>query len=288
MSDLDIRLALNYSGNQADLHALDFYDVAQALLGFQRSLAIVTHLVLNNQVITQAPALKGATILVSPPRDGSWEIVAAIVAGAGYVFTRPKDTPLGHLVHSAYDYVVRSALGFDVDYSKTLGVHYRELSRKLSVPILDENRFDSAIEKCENAIKDMHRPIIKSKTARSARIGEPNFDFPELDLVLDIDTYGYLAETNTSDVKERITGRISSYNINTFRGRIYTNDWNRPIPFILDEGYRLNEYVSLLTKSLMINSTEPFDDEGNVTVEAYRNMSPSGRLKSFQVVSVGK
>ena len=54
---------LSYEGEAADLSLIDFYDVAEALVGFERSLAITTHYVLNGSVITQAPSLKGAQIL---------------------------------------------------------------------------------------------------------------------------------------------------------------------------------------------------------------------------------
>ena len=122
------RFMLSYGGSEADHHEIDFYDVAEALMGFQRSLAITTHLILNGKVITQAPALKSAIIRVSPPRAGSWEIVASLSLAAGAVYklgTTPKDTVLGHLVYSAYDYVVKSLLGVHVDIDKSLGVKVR-------------------------------------------------------------------------------------------------------------------------------------------------------------------
>jgi len=47
-----VEFSLSFEGDRADRHELDFYDAAQAMLGFQRSLAITTHLVLNGKVIT--------------------------------------------------------------------------------------------------------------------------------------------------------------------------------------------------------------------------------------------
>ena len=112
-----VSFTLSYEGKSADRHEIDLYDVAQALMGFQRSIALTTHLVLNDKIITKAPYLKGAKIYALPPEEGSWSIKAGVlIAGistAGYQLgTAPKDTPLGHLVHSAYDYVISESLGF--------------------------------------------------------------------------------------------------------------------------------------------------------------------------------
>ncbi|MFZ5907284.1 MAG: hypothetical protein ACOYVJ_07725 [Nitrospirota bacterium] len=81
MSEI-IKLSISFSGSNADDNEIDLYDVSQALVGFQRSLALTTHLVLNDQIITQAPSLKGAQILALPSEEGSWKMTAVIVVGA--------------------------------------------------------------------------------------------------------------------------------------------------------------------------------------------------------------
>ncbi len=119
--------SLSFTGRAADHNLIEFYDAAEALVGFERSLAITTHYVLNGSVITQAPSLKGAKIYAISPQAGSWKILAYIAA-AGTLISQinaiPKDTPLGNLIYSAYDYVIHETLGFHVDYSKTLGVQF--------------------------------------------------------------------------------------------------------------------------------------------------------------------
>ena len=78
-----VDFSLSYEGGLADDGMVDLYDIGQALIGFQRSLAITTHLVLNDEVITQAPALKGAKIFTHPSEEGSWRIVATIIGRNG-------------------------------------------------------------------------------------------------------------------------------------------------------------------------------------------------------------
>jgi hypothetical protein len=88
-----LEVTLRFRGQTSDQHAIDLYDVSQALIGFERSLALTTHLILNDEIITQAPALKGAKIFARPPNAGSWELTAAIVvaaAGALYKLGQPQ------------------------------------------------------------------------------------------------------------------------------------------------------------------------------------------------------
>lgn len=73
------------------------------------------------------------------------------------------------MIYSAYDYVVSATLGVHVDYNKSLGQQYEE-SQKLDQKMPEEHQLDSLIEKCSNAIKEIHRPIYKTNTAESATI----------------------------------------------------------------------------------------------------------------------
>ena len=98
MGELNVRLSLSYSGEAADSNAIDFYDAAQAMMGFQRTLALTTHFIINNEVITQAPSLFGAQIYCLPPESGSWKMTAVIATSLYMITTAPQETPLGHLV----------------------------------------------------------------------------------------------------------------------------------------------------------------------------------------------
>ena len=287
-----ITFSLRYIGGLADEERIDFYDVSQALIGFERSLALTTHLILNGQVITKAPFLKGAEIFALPPQDGSWRITAVVVVtmlGGAYKFgTAPADTPVGHLVRSAYDYVISETLGFHVDYSKTLGQQYEELQRQgFKLPMLPRPRFDSLTEKCEVAIKEMHRPIVKSKSARGAEITSiVDTDEKTFDHILDSQTYEYIAHTDQSEFAIEMTGRVSSYNSNTYKGRVYIPDEGRPVPFELAQSARNPSSVARVTGSLSVNAQDSYDKRGDIEFLAFRNTSRSGQLKSILIVNV--
>lgn len=289
---MSISFALSFEGNDADDHEIDFYDVAHALIGFQRSLAITTHLVLNGEVITQAPSLKGARIIAVPPEEGSWKILAAISMfgiGAYHVSTAPKDTLLGHLVYSAYDYVVSENLGFHVDYDKSLGQLYEEHHGQSDdeLPVIKQSQLDSAAEKCENAIREMHRPIVFSETAQQASIiANLNGKQKPFDNPLDYDSFEYINFTERSTDAEEIEGYVSSYNSNTYKGRLFVPDMRRPIPFMLGETAQNMKAIGRITRSLHMNGQERMKHGSEVRCVAFKNHSRTGRLKSLYVVEV--
>jgi hypothetical protein len=287
----DIEITLSFSGSRADHNEINFYDVSQALIGFERSLALTTHLILNGKVITQAPALKGAEIVALPPSEGSWKLSAAILVAATSAYhlgTAPKDTPIGHLIRSGYDYVISEALGFHVDYDKSLGQQYEELKKsKQPVKELSQARFDSVIEKCETSIKEMHRPLVKSGTAETAvltaRVGE---DSTPLGLPLTRNTYEYIAYTERSPGLTQFVGKITSYNVNTFKGRVYIAEEGRPIPFELADTARGFQSISAITASLAANAHARMQGRGEIEFEAFRNNSRTGRLKYLYITGI--
>lgn len=291
---LNTTFTLSFEGNDADDHEIDFYDVSHALMGFQRSLAITTHLVLNGTVITQAPSLKGARIVALPPEEGSWKVIAAISLIGGGVYTlgtTPQDTPIGHLVYSAYDYVISEMLGAHVDYDKSLGKMYEEMKERevKSLPILEQSQFDSVIEKTEYAIKDMHRPIVKSETADKARIiASTRGHEKPIEQPLNHGTFEYIAHTEQSKDSEKVTGRVSSYNMNTFKGRIFIEEERRPISFTLADTARNFQCINLLTQSLSMNAVDRMNTGGDVECVVYKAYSRSGRLKSLLIMDVEK
>jgi hypothetical protein len=168
---MPVRFSLSYEGGLADEGLIDFYDVASALVGFNRSLALTTHVLINGTVITQAPSLKGAQIVALPAEDGSWKWVVLVLGGVFAASQAPQNSLLGHLLTSAYDYVVSETLGFHIDFNKTLGQQYEELRRsRLDLKPQPQSKFDAVIDKCQYSIRDMHRPIVWPQTAKSGSI----------------------------------------------------------------------------------------------------------------------
>jgi hypothetical protein len=292
MKKYDVRFELSYSGADADDHEIDLYDVSQALVGFQRSLAITTHLILNGEIITQAPALKGAQILAFPSEEGSWKIQAGILilgTASYHVATAPNNTPLGHLVYSAYDYVISESLGFHVDYNKSLGQLYEESKKNnIELPLVREAQLDSVIEKCSTAITEIHRPIYKTKTAETARIFT-NIDNQRVSLnpVFSFESFQYIIEEFTEEEVYIIRGFVSSYNSNTYKGRIYVPEEERPISFELAEYVRGEAAIQLIVDSLRANALRNFEAEPiEIFCKVQRITTKAGHLKKYKVLAV--
>jgi len=292
--DFSLRLSLKFEGNSADNHQIDLYDVSQSLIGFQRSLALTTHLVINNEIITQAPSLKGAAIYATPPRPGSWEIFAHVLGELGisaflYKFgTAPRDTPLGHLVSSVYSFAIKKSLGFHVDFDQTLGEQYEKIRETgVEVPTLTESRVDSLIEKIEPAVRELHRPIFASHTAKtadiSASLGGPLIPIGEQ---FTESTYEYMRFLEQGSYPEIFHGRVSSFNINTFSGRIFIREFGRPVPFSLAESVRNKDSIILTTFSLAENAKDQRGDRGDLVISAFVNKGRSGHIRKLFVVSL--
>lgn len=287
-----IEVSLAFTGGLADDHQIDMYDGAQALAGFQRSLALTTHLVLNGDVITQAPKLKGAQIFSRPPEEGSWKTTALIATSIFTLGTASKDSPIGHLISSAYDYVVSESLGFHVDYDKSLGQQIEEHRRanpEARLPDLRDTQFDSVIEKCEASLKSLHRPIVFSETAEQGRIVVRNGSTETpIGPPLDWDTWSYIAHTHQGDTPQVFEGWVSSYNMNTYKGRVFVGNEGRPIPFELSDQSRDLASVGLVTSSLTLNAREKLIDSGKRYFFAFRNETSTGRLKGLVIFKVSE
>lgn len=289
-----VQFTLSFTGNESDKHLIDFYDVSQALIGFQRSIALTTHLVLNNEIITQAPALKGATIYALPSEPGSWKItgIVALLGTATYnLGTAPANTPLGHIVHSVYDYVVSENLGVHVDYEKTLGQLYEEAKAKeMGLKEITQSQADSLTEKCSSSILNMHRPIAKTQTAKKGTIITTVNNQPmRLRQNLTLETFTFLNETKKCDKQEEIEGFVSSYSKNTYKGRIFVKDIGWAVPFELaGKGRTTKKEIDLITRSLRANALNLDNADRNICCTAFRNTSRSGQIKSFLITKVSK
>src|SRR5690606_32220260 len=103
---------------------------------------------------------------------------------------------------------------------------------------------DALIEKCSTAITEIHRPIYKTQTASRAVItADYGNGHERIGSTFDLDTYDYIREEFEADDSVVIRGQVSSYNNNTYKGRIYVAHEGRPVSFELSEGCRRNSEI---------------------------------------------
>lgn len=283
-----ISIEFSFTGNDSDEHKIDLYDIGHSLIGLQRSLALTTHLILNNEVITQSPSLRNANIYSLPSYEGSWKMKVAVAVGGtiGAALVAPQNSALGHITFSAYDYVISQSLGVNVDYNKSLGKLYEEHKVK-NLKTTYQHQLDSVIEKCGESIQMMHRPIFKTKTAEKANISAIiGNEKKELSTNLSMDTYLYLKEEELDIKVFSVTGIITSYNSNTYRGRIYIPELGRPIPFDLDDELRRDNEIIKILDSLRSHALS--GDRINITCDVQSIRMKSGRLKAYIMKKIWK
>lgn len=207
----------------------------------------------------------------------------------------PPDTQFGWLAKSAMEYVIQETLGFTPNFDETLGKQideFRAIDGARELPKdLSQSRFDGVIEKCENGLKEMHRPIVFSGTADKAQIEyHVGSRAGLLKGHFDTETYQYISQTVKKDTVEIFEGVVSSYNVNTYSGRVYVPSLNRTVAFELDKNARYRGAVDAITLSLRRNANQkvlqPGSTISDIQLFAYRNESVSGRLKRAYVIDV--
>jgi hypothetical protein len=275
-------IELKFAGEDADEGVLNFYDAAKALVGFERSLALTTHLVLNGEIITQSPSLRGAEIYLPHIEEGSWKAKAVVaLSAATVVLSAGKDSPLGHVVTSVYDYVLSETMGFHPDYDKTLQQQYHEHLREKGIT---KEKLDSLSEKIETSVAEIHRPLAITGTAASAQIST-SLGNRRLGPPLSLLTYDYVKQTIKEDEIVEIVGVVTSYNLNTYKGRFLVFDEHRPIPFELTENARNKRNVAALTSSQHFNGQDRSDPRAILKLKAQKLVSTTGRLKRLHVTA---
>jgi hypothetical protein len=276
---------LTFDGAMADRGYLEFYDAARALAGFQRSLALTAHLVINGEIITQAPSATGFELFIPPFLEGSWKSRAKLVIGSAIAIgSVGKDSPVGQIVTSVYSYALSETMGFPADYNKTLQQQYKGYLDKKEI---SETKIDSLCEKIENSVADMHRPIIISKSALRGQVSRSdNDDGMMVGPLMSPITYEYVKQTiHDNDVID-ISGYVTSYNVNTYKGRIFSIEEDRPIPFELNESSRGRRNVGIITSSQHYHGQTPFSPSALINLQGTRLVSVTNKTKRFLIGTV--
>lgn len=96
-----------------------------------------------------------------------------------------------------------------------------------------------------------------------------------------------MREEITSPAIEIIEGKVSSYNSNTFKGRIYVLTEGRSVPFKLDIGCRSDLVVGLVVSSLGVNAVRNTNSEwSTIYCRVLRITTRNGTLKSYKIFEI--
>lgn len=219
-SGVEISFRVVYNPRDAG-HFLHAYDAAQALYGMARSLAVTTHYAINGRVIRQAPSLQGATILVSPPREGSFEFLFLVLADP--IVQGVAGGVLANYITDITKYA----------YRKISGLPYSPDTEALQ-QVLDTHPgdIDALCDSIDSDVVRVHRPIENNVNnfhiyGGHVQIGDFNRQ-----------TFDAAKFRELSRGEEVFVGRVAALNANSDHGRIWIADLGRTIAFQRDREVR--------------------------------------------------
>lgn len=202
--------------------------------------------------------------------------------------TLKKDNPLGHLVHSGYEYLVHKVTGRELDYDKSIRQLYEESQvEKLGLKAPKESKFASLAEKIEPPLTRLHRPIIKSATAEQAKITFQSSRSTKLPpLILDRNTFAGMAYRERQDEVETLNGIVSVFNPNTFNGRVFVPKLSRTVPFFLTPAGRSPRALKLIGESYVTNLNERGSEDATLEFDVFAFRKSLGDVARFSVIRV--
>jgi hypothetical protein len=186
-----------------------------------RSLAITSHYAINGRVIRQAPSLQGATVLVSPPKAGSFEFLFVVAAD-----------PVVHGI----------GLGVLANYITDLTKYaYRKISGLVHAPESDALQeaiatkpgdIDALCDSVDSDVVRVHRPIENNVNhfhiyGGHVQIGDFNRQTLETAKFREL-----------SGGEEKFLGRVAALNANSDHGRIWIAEFGRTVAFQRDREVR--------------------------------------------------
>lgn len=224
-------LRLRYEGGTANEGLIDFYDGATSIYGFSQALQIATHAYVKGEIVSRAPALKGARMYLTPLRRGS--VVVDVVT---FIETYPATFGIAAPVF--YDFIkfaFAKATGKLKVQPETTPVK-RELER-------DEPFFDELAETLEGSLQRSHRIIGDGVT----KVGLERARIPLL--TFDSKSKDWVNTREESPKVKTVHGNVTRFNSVSRNGRAFIRELDRIVPFRPDGDFP-NARLGLLTWSL--------------------------------------
>lgn len=210
----EFSLKLRYEGGDADQNHLELYDGATSFHGFAQALQIALHAYINKEVASRATALKGATLYLRAPRQGSvlFDIISVIEK-------YPATTAVSATIfYDFVKYAFSKAVGFIDVQPETPYVS------KLSTS--DEPFFDDLAVIMEGSLQRAHRAIDEGC------VEQVTLERPRSELIrFDKKTSDWVNTRDENPKEEDLVGYVTRYNSITGNGRAYIQSLHRIVPF---------------------------------------------------------
>lgn len=269
------RIKVTYRGGLADQNALPSYDGATSIDGVVRALQITTHAYMTGEVVSRATALRGASMLIKPARQGSFvfEVIAIIEQ-----YPATSSAAVAVLGPPFYDFLkvaLKRAVGF-LD-AEPENAHNRMLYRRRE-PALQRRLpvdLDELAETLEGSLQDVHRPIGPEGTIQTIEIGSSRNEL----VTFNTETKDWVNTREEALGIEDFRGNITRYNSISRNGRAYIDQFNRVIPVRPNGDFPAADLAQLTWSLHGSNIGAP----SKLLVRARRVSSASGKVKRLML-----
>ena len=265
------RIKISYRGGLADDHALPGYDGATSIDGISRAVHIVTHAYMTGEAVSRATALRNASIIMKPARQGSF-IFELIVLLEAYPATSAVVTALS--APAFYDFLkvaFRRATGALNSEPET--AYIRNLYERREPPPLQRHPvdLDELAEKLEGSLQDAHRPIGPEGTINHVEIGRPRGGL----VVFNAETKDWVNTRDQAPGLVEYNGNMTRYNAISRNGRAFIQQLNRVVPVRPDGDFAAGD-LGVLTWSLHGSNV---GDRNRIIMRGRPVTSASGQVK---------
>lgn len=229
----------------ADQNALPGYDGVTSIDGITRAVHIALHAYMTGEITTRATALKNASILLKPARQGSF-IFELIILIEAYPATTGIAAALGGPM--LYDFLktafkrATGSLDAEPETTSLRKLYDRKEPPPLKHPPVD---FDELAEVLEGSLQDAHRPIGADGTIGTISIGSTKQELVKFDE----GTKDWVNTREEAIGLEVLRGNVTRYNSMSRNSRVYVDQFDRIVP-MRPGGDFLVGNLALLTWSL--------------------------------------
>ncbi|WP_417723534.1 hypothetical protein [Salipiger sp.] len=255
----------------ADENSLPGYDGATSIDGITRAILIATHAYMTGEVVSRATALKGASVLLKPARQGSFIFDLLVM-----MEMHPATTGLAAALTAApfYDFIKTA-------FKRATGVlnaepetkHLQRIYSRKQPPPLKRSPADLDVlaETLEGSLQAAHRPIGIEGTIDTITISARKTKLVQFDE----ETKGWVNTRDETPGLERFRGNVTRYNSISRNGRAFIDKLEKVVPIRPDGDFPTGD-LAHLTWSLHGSNVGA---HSKIDMHARRVISASGKVK---------
>lgn len=261
-----INYMLTFDGRDALQHRLEAHPAGQSIEGFSWALALTLNYGVTGRTRYSRDTSRSAKIFISPPQKGSVfygldvlvqenPFLTAVVGGYAVNTVTPY-------INNLIKYVFGQAMGLGTEIAETY------------LKVLNREGLDTTIQRVEP-------PLTRAHTAVNRTAEEITFTSKGVQLIrLNEETKENLKAIPVG-VYDTLDTNVTSFNLLTGNGRLYSPELAATVPFTVNKNYRHG------TTTALIMSMEQYSlgRMGTIRIVGERVETPSGRLMKYFVGS---